>query len=68
MTVGARLAIATDGFRGGAGTGGGSGYFIASELDIEMTEINVELSAPIEIELQPEIEVAIQEPIEVEIC
>jgi len=46
----------------------GTGSFIASELEIEIMEINLELSEPIEVVLTEEIEIAIENEIEVEIC
>jgi len=47
--------------------GGGSGSFIASELEIVMGEIDVEIVEPLEVELLDAISVEIIEPLEVEI-
>ena len=44
------------------------GSFLASELEIDIMEIEVAMESPIDIDLESGIEVEINEPIEVEIC
>ena len=49
-------------------TGGGTGSFIASELEIEIMELSVEIESGIGVEIQDPIEIEIDNEISVELC
>ena len=48
--------------------GTGTGSFIASELEIEMAELSIELTEEITVELNDEVSIEIEEEISVEVC
>ena len=50
------------------GGGVGVGSFIASELEIEIMELGVEIESGIEVEMQEPIEIEIDNEISVELC